>query len=101
VVEKVFEHWQQAMQTIVQSQQEMFRKWVGLWTGMPLLPIARGEEGQKFQQQWHQTIAELLDKQRELLETQFRAGLRNIEEMFRQPAVADPEEFRATKRKTV
>jgi hypothetical protein len=52
VVERVIENWQQALQTIVQSQQEMFRKWVGLWSGMPLLPIARSEEVQKFQQQW-------------------------------------------------
>jgi hypothetical protein len=39
MAENVFENWQQAMQTIVQTQQEMFRKWVDLWTGMPLLTL--------------------------------------------------------------
>jgi hypothetical protein len=95
MVENVFENWQQATQTIVQAQQEMFREWLGLWTHMSFLPSAPGEEVQTFQEQWNQKIADLVDKPRQLLETQLRAGLQQIEAMFRQAAAPNSEEFRA------
>jgi hypothetical protein len=95
MVEKVFENLQKAMETNIQAQQEMFRKWVSLWTDMPLIPSPWGEQMQKFQKAWSQTVTELFQKQRELLEAQFSAGLRNIEALFRLAETKDPEEFRA------
>ncbi len=93
--EEVFENLRKATETTVQAQQEMFRKWVGLWAGVPPSPSAWGEQVQKFQKKWNQTVAELLKKQRASLEAQFSAGLRNIEETFHLATAKDPEEFRA------
>jgi hypothetical protein len=91
----VFENLQKAAEATIQAQQEMFRKWVNLSTGLPPAPPAWGEQGQKFQKKWNDTVAELVKKQRETLEAQFSAGLRNIEESFRLAEASDPEEFRA------
>jgi hypothetical protein len=93
--EKVFENLRKATEATVQAQQEMFRKWVGLWPGVPASPYAWGEQFQKIQKKWNQTVAELVKKQRESLEAQFSAGLKNIEESFRLAEAKDPEEFRA------
>jgi hypothetical protein len=93
--EKVFENLQKAAQASVQAQQEIFQKWVSLWPGVPSSPYAWGEKIQKVQKKWNQMVAEQVKKQRETLEAQFSAGLRNIEESFRLAEAKDPEEFRA------
>jgi hypothetical protein len=93
--EKVFENLQRATEATVQAQQEMFRKWVSLTTGVPPVSSAWGEQGPKFQKKWNETVAELVKKQRESLEAQFSAGLQNMEESFRLAEAKDPEEFRA------
>jgi hypothetical protein len=91
--EKVFENLRKATDETVQAQQEMFRKWISLSAGATPAPSA-WEQGQKFQKKWKASVAELVKKQRETLEAQFSAGLRNIEESFRLAGVKDPEEFR-------
>jgi hypothetical protein len=93
--EKVFENLRKATDATVQAQQDMFRKWVSLSTGVPPSPSAWGEQMLQFQRKWNQTVAEVVKKQRESLEVQFRAGLRNIEESFCLAEAKDPEEFRA------
>jgi hypothetical protein len=93
--EQVLENFRKATESTVQVQQEMFRKWTSLWPGVPPSPPAWSEQVQKFQKKWSETVAELLKKQRESLEAQFSAGLKNIEETFHLTEVKDPEEFRA------
>jgi hypothetical protein len=92
--EKVFDNLRKATEASVQAQQEIFQKWVSLWPGVPSSPYAWGEKIQKVQKKWNQIVAEQLKKQRETLEAQFSAGLRNIEESFRLAEAKDPEEFR-------
>jgi hypothetical protein len=93
--EDVFENLRKATDATVQAQQDTFQKWVSLWAGVPPSPSAWGEQVQKLQKKWNQTAAELLKKQRESLEAQFSAGLRNLEETFKLAETKDPEEFRA------
>jgi hypothetical protein len=93
--EKVFENLRKAAEANVQAQQEMFQKWVGMWPGVPSSSYASGEKFQKVQKKWNQIVAEQVKKHREMLEEQFSAGLRNIEEGLRLAEAKDPEEFRA------
>jgi hypothetical protein len=93
--EKVFENLRKATEASVQAQQEIFQKWVRLWPGVPASPYAWGEKFQNVQKKWNQIVAEQVKRQREMLEAQFSAGLRNIEESFRLAEDKDPEEFRA------
>jgi hypothetical protein len=93
--EQVFESLRKATESSIHMQQDLFKKWASLWTGVPTSPIPGGEPASKFQKQWAETVGELVKKQRETLETQFSAGLRNIEEAFHLPEAKDPEELRA------
>jgi hypothetical protein len=92
--EQVFESLRTMTEANIQLQQEMFKKWVGMWTGMPK-PSGGDPQVIQAQKTWAEFMTEVARKQRETLETQCSAGLKNIEEAFRPAEVKDPEELRA------
>jgi hypothetical protein len=96
--EPVFENLRKATEASIHMQQEMFKKWVSLWPGVPgtpTMPAVGTEPFIKFQKKWTEFVGDMIKKQRETLEAQFSAGLRNIEEAFRLADAKDPEELRA------
>jgi len=93
--EPVFDNLKKVTETTLRMQQEMFEKWVSLWPGVRPTQAAFAEPAQKFQKKWAEFYEEALKKQRDTLETQFKAGLKNIEEAFRLAEAKDPEELRA------
>jgi len=89
----VFDSLRKATEVSLQMQQDMFKKWTALWPGMA--PQATwGDQAQKFQKKWAETVTEMVKKQNELLEAQFKAGLQNLEDAFRLGEVKDVEEMR-------
>ena len=94
--EQVFENLRLATESGMQMQQELFKNWVGVWSGVPAAtPTGGGEKILNAQKNWADFIAEMVKKQRETLETQFKAGLKNIEEAFQLVETKKPEELRA------
>jgi hypothetical protein len=91
--EPVFENLRKATEATIQMQQEMFKKWVSLWPTVP--PAPNFGEPLKFQKKWMEVMGDLIKKQRETLEAQFSAGLKNIEEAFHLAEARDPEALRA------
>jgi hypothetical protein len=97
MVEQMFDSLRTATESSIHMQQEMFKTWLGMWPGVPAA-VNGGEpfkKYQKVQQKWAAFVAEMVQKQREVMEAQFSAGLKNIEEAFRLGEVKDPEELRA------
>jgi hypothetical protein len=84
-----------------EMQQEMFKKWFGLWPaipwspGMPVYPVNWSEQAQKFHKRWTEIVSDLLKRQRETMEAQFKAGQQNIEKAFQIGEAKNPEELRA------
>jgi hypothetical protein len=93
--EQVFENLRTATEANMQMQQELMKKWVALWPGMPAAANGGADQVVKAQKKWAEFMAELVKKQREVLEAQFSAGMRTIEEAFRLADVKNPEELRA------
>jgi hypothetical protein len=93
--EPMFESLQKATDLTLQMQQEMFKKWASVWPTAPASPSLGSEQLQKFQKKWAETVEETLKRQRDVLETQFNAGLRNLESTFKLAAAKDPEELHA------
>lgn len=91
--DEVFDSMRKATETTIRAQQEMFKKWVGLWPGVPASPTGWVDGVQKFQKRWAETVKELAGKQREAVEAQFNAGLKHIEQSFRLAEVKDLEEL--------
>jgi exonuclease VII large subunit len=93
--EQVFQNLRMATESGLRMQQEMFQKWVGQWPGVPATPSAAADKAVKAQKAWAEFVADLVKKQRETLEGQFSAGLKNIEEAFHLTKAQQPEELRA------
>jgi hypothetical protein len=91
----VFENLTKVTESNIKMQQEMYEKWVNLWPGLKATQGACTGPVQSFQKKWAEFYEELLKKQRETLEFQFKAGLKNIEEAFRLAEAKNPEELRA------
>jgi hypothetical protein len=89
--EPVLESLKTATEANMQMQQELFQKWIGMFPGVP---APGGEPFPKLQKKWVDFVAGLVKKQRETMEAQFSAGLKQIEEAFRITEVKDPEELR-------
>ena len=92
--DKVFESLHKAADSALGMQQELFKKWLGLWPGMATAPAGFGEP-MKFQKKWVEVVGDMIKTERESLEAQFSTGLRNIEEAFRLAEAKDPQELRA------
>jgi hypothetical protein len=93
--EQVFENLRLATESSIHLQRELFTKWVDVWSGIPGAPTGGPEKVQKAQKKWTEFIADLAKKERETLEAQFTAGLRNIEEAFQLVEAKEPKELRA------
>jgi hypothetical protein len=93
--EQVFENLRSATASSVQLQLDLFKKWVGVWSGLPVAPSGAADKLQLAQKKWLDFVNELVKKERETLEAQFSAGLKNIEEAFRLAEAKEPKELRA------
>jgi hypothetical protein len=93
--EPVFESFKKATEATVQAQREVFKQWSGLWPGLPAVHGKATEQAQGVHKKWAEFCEEILNKQRQTLETQFKAGLEQIEQAFRLAEIKDPQEMRA------
>jgi hypothetical protein len=92
--EQAFATLQSITESNIHLQQELFNKWVGFWTGVPAPANAPPKQVQQAQKQWADFVKDLVSRERETLELQFSAGLKNIEDAFRLAEVKDPQELR-------
>jgi len=93
--EPVFDSLKKVTETTLKMQKEMYEKWVSLWPGVRPAQTAFAEPAQKFQRKLAEFYEQALKSQRDTLEVQFKAGLKNIEDAFRLAEAKDPEELRA------
>src|SRR5262249_45173119 len=96
--DQVLESLRKATEASVQVQQEMFKKWISLFPGVPAAAPLWGEQAQRFQQfqqQWAEIVKELIGRQREGIEQSFKLGLQNIEKAYHLGEVKTVEEMRA------
>ena len=99
--DQVLESLRNATNSTIQLQQEMFREWFQQWSqvaGIPtpgsLLMNGWNDQVHAIQKKWSQTVTDMLNKHRETLDAQYRAGIRIIEDAFRVAEAKDPEQFR-------
>ena len=91
--DSIFDNLRKATEITIQMQQEMLKKWTGLFPSPPTLP-GWSEQAQKLQKKWADVVEETLKRQHEVLEIQYSAGLKNIENAFALSEVKDYEELR-------
>ena len=99
--DQVHDNLRKATESTIQFQQEMLRHWFQQWTQVPGIPtpgamLTSGwaDQVHAFQKKWSEAITDMLNKHRETLDTQYRAGIRTLEEAFRVGEAKDPAQFR-------
>ncbi len=99
--DQVVDAFRKAIDSSMQLQQEMLRQFVQLWSQVPGIPTTGSAVGNNWtdqvntiQRKCTQTITDLLNRHREALDAQYRAGIRTIEDAFRVGEAKDPEQFR-------
>ena len=107
----ILENYRKAAESTMKVQQDMMRNWTMQWPqmfgaqafGMPLTgmtPIAGMpgaawlEQMSEAQKKWSETVTDMLNKHREALDAQYRAGIRTIEDAFKVGEARDPAQFR-------
>src|SRR5262249_55483124 len=94
---QILENYRQAAESTMQFQQSMLRNCSTQWPN--LLGIASPtavltEQAHAARRKWADTITEMLNKHRETLDAQYRAGIKTIEDAFRVGEAKDPAQFR-------
>jgi hypothetical protein len=108
----LLENYRKATEATMKLQQDMLRNWTLQWPqmfgaqtfGSPLMgmPTANSampgaawlEHFSAAQKKWAETVTEMLNKHRESLDAQYKAGIRAIEEAFKLGEAKDPQQFR-------
>ncbi len=91
----VFESFRKITEASLHVQQEMFQKAASMWMGMPAAGPPGVEKVRQFQKKWAEFVGELLKRQRQMTETQFKTGLESIENAFHLGEAKSIEEVRA------
>lgn len=92
--DKVYESLQKTTEANMQMQQDMMKKWLSLWGMNPAASVVASEQVQTAKNDWGQTMQEIVKRQRDVMETQFKAGMANLEKAFQIGEARTPEEIR-------
>ena len=105
--DQILDNYRRAAETTMQFQQTMLRSWIQQQAspvfGMPTMPNPMGfgnpgiqfiEQFHNAQKKWSETVTAMLNKHRELLDAQYKAGIKTIDEAFKVGQAKDPEDFR-------
>lgn len=95
--DQILDTWRKATESTIQFQQDLYRQWVQV-PGVLDLGAASGsswaDQARATQKKWAETLTDLLTRHRETLDSQYRAGIRTIEDAFRVTEAKNPEQFR-------
>jgi hypothetical protein len=97
--DQIMDTYRKAAESTMQFQQTMMRSWTQPWPQMPGLGLPNPgaawiEQIHAAQRKWGESVVGMLDKHRETLDAQYRAGIRIIDDAFRTGGAKDPEQFR-------
>jgi hypothetical protein len=108
----ILDNYRKAAESTIKLQQEMLRDMASQWPQMFGssgfgVPLSGGafpgavfpgadmvEQFSAAQKKWAETVTDMLNKHRESLDAQYRAGIRTIEDAFRTAEAKDPQQFR-------
>ena len=94
MLEQAFENLKKATESSVRLQQEMFQKWVEAFpaAGVSAMPTP-ADEMKKWRQKLEQISAEMLKKQKELVDKNYDAGIKALEDIFAVTEATSPQEY--------
>lgn len=100
--DQILDTYRRAAESTMQLQQNMLRGWVQqqwpqMFMGMPTLGNPGAvwlEHVHAMQHKWSETVTAMLNQHREMLDAQYKAGIKTIEDAFKLGEAKDVEQFR-------
>jgi hypothetical protein len=92
MLDQLFETFRKTSESTLHMQQDMFKYWTQQWTSASGATGNTGEWSKNYQKQ----VVDLLNKQREALDSAFKAGIQLIEQTFRASEAKSPDDYRRT-----
>jgi hypothetical protein len=95
--DQILETYRRATESSLLFQQMMLRNWTEQWPqafGATPPQASLPEQVYSIQKKLGETITEMLNKHRETLDAQYRAGIAAIEDAFHVAEAKDPQQFR-------
>lgn len=91
--DQVFENMQKATESTVKMQQEMFQKWAGGFpAAVPTMPNLM-DAMSDWRKKWEESASDMLKRQKEMVDNNYEAGLKTLEEIFSVAEAKSPEEY--------
>lgn len=90
----VLQNVRKAAETNLKMQQEFFQQWTSFWPGLPKPDYAWGEQARELQHKWMEVVSELAHKHRGVLDAQYEAAVKSLDDALKLTESKDPKEFR-------
>lgn len=90
--EQVFENLQKATESSVKMQQEAFQKWLEAFPGGSPTTLPTGL-GSQWQKNWEELTASMLQQQKEMVDRNYEAGIKALDDIFAVSESKSPQEF--------
>ena len=91
--EQVFDSLQKATESSVKMQQEMFQKWVDAFPSAPGAIPSPSDAVSEWGKKWQETAAEMLTRQKEMVDKNYDAGIKALEDVFAVTEAKSPQEY--------
>jgi hypothetical protein len=92
MLDQLFDTFRKASESSLHMQQDMFKYWTQQWSGASNAAGNSSEWSKTYQKQ----VLDMLNKQREALDSAFKAGIQVIEQSFRASEAKSPDDYRRT-----
>jgi hypothetical protein len=94
-MDQAFDSFRKASESTVQMQQEMFKQWSRMWPTTPINTAGMSADWlQSFQKRWVEFVVDSMNRQRESLDSAYKAGVQMVEGTLRLADSKSPDEFR-------
>jgi hypothetical protein len=91
--EQVFDNLQKATEASVKMQQEMFQKWIEAFPTASSPMSTSTNAVSDWRKKWEDATTEMLRHQKDLVDKNYDAGIKALEEMFAVSESQSPQEF--------
>ena len=91
--DQVFSNLQNATESSIKMQQEMFQKWVEAFPGASAQVPMGGDALSQWRHKWETIVAESLKQQKELVDRNYEAGIKALEDIFAVEDAKSPQEY--------
>jgi len=93
-LEQLFEGFRKTTEWTVKTQQDLFREWTTLWTGVAKIPQPATREAQEARDTWARKMEELTRQQQETWGRQYKAAMASLEDALKTTEGKDRAELR-------